>query len=129
MGYVQALVQTYDISIRPKYQAAADVLRLAYWDWASIPTMPGVVEQPTLNITTGSGNQMVTNPFYQYRFQNFPLDPKLFPADPHKAGDWWLARYNVTVRGAAQRGGPSNPGLANSYLLGSELMKNTVSHH
>lgn len=127
VSYAQSLVQTYDVSVRAKYQAAADALRLVYWDWATIPTMPEVVEQPNLTITTGSGPQSVTNPFYQYKFKNFPLDPKLFPNDPNVAGDWWLANYNTTVRGATSIGDASNPDLVNSYLAGSDLMKNTVT--
>lgn len=89
--------------------------------------MPEVIEQPNLKILTGSGLQNVTNPFYQYKFRNFPLDQKLFPNDPNVAGDWWLANYNATVRGATSIGGASNPDLVNSYLAGSDLMKNTVT--
>jgi tyrosinase len=88
--------------------------------------MPDVVELPTLSILTGSGDQTVPNPFYQYKFQTFPLNPAYFPSNPNIAGDAWLANYTTTVRGSTRNGGPSNPSLVNTNLASGQLMKNTA---
>jgi tyrosinase len=123
-SYAQELVASYPPDVRPTYQIAADNLRLAYWDWAAIPQLPAIVEQPTIAITTGNGTQNVTNPFYQYKFQKFPLDPTYFPTS--RVGDSFLAEDPATMRGVTSQGGSSNPDLVNQYLANSNLMRQTV---
>lgn len=90
--------------------------------------MPVIINQPNVTITTGSGVQSVRNPMYRYNFQKFPLDPVYFPTDGSVAGDAWLAKYPYTVRGAPDYlNSPSDPDMANTALLNSNLMSNTVS--
>ncbi|KUJ20310.1 Di-copper centre-containing protein [Mollisia scopiformis] len=111
---IQDIVQTYPASMQPTWQVAADQFRIPYWDWASSPNMPDVVSQPTVQITNSAGrNQTVTNPLYQYSFQNMPMNQTWFPTN---AGDGWLANYPQTMRGVNTKGGPSNPALSNYYL-------------
>ncbi|KAH7330221.1 hypothetical protein BKA65DRAFT_404823 [Rhexocercosporidium sp. MPI-PUGE-AT-0058] len=121
---VQDLVKTYPHLCKPHTRyVAANNFRIPYWDWAAIPTMPVVVNQPNVTITTGLGIQSVRNPMYRYKFQKFPLDPVYFPADNSVAGDAWLARYPYTVRGAPDtQNSPSDPDTANNALLRSNLM-------
>ncbi|KAG4435031.1 hypothetical protein IFR05_009487 [Cadophora sp. M221] len=123
---VQDLVKSYPPALQATYQVAANNFRIPYWDWAAIPTMPIVVNQPNVTITTGAGVQSVRNPMYRYNFQKFPLDPTYFPADSNVAGDAWLARYPYTVRGAPNtQNSPSDPDTANGALLRSNLMSGT----
>ncbi|KAK0115324.1 hypothetical protein ONS96_013783 [Cadophora gregata f. sp. sojae] len=123
---VQDLVKTYPPALQATYQTAANNFRIPYWDWAAIPTMPAVVNQPTITITTGSGVQSVRNPLYRYNFQNFPLDPTYFPSDSGVVGDAWLAKYPYTVRGAPDYlNSPSDPNRANNALLNSNLKGST----
>ncbi|PVH87280.1 Di-copper centre-containing protein [Cadophora sp. DSE1049] len=123
---VQDLVKTYPPALQATYQTAANNFRIPYWDWAAIPTMPAVVNQPTVTITTGSGVQSVRNPLYRYNFQNFPLSPTYFPTDSSVAGDAWLAKYPYTVRGAPDYlNSPSDPNRANNALLNSNLKGST----
>lgn len=110
-----------------KHQAAASTFRIPYWDWASNPSMPDVVNQPKVSIVSPTGPQTIDNPLYQYKFHTFPLNPVDFPTDPNVAGDFWLAKYPYTVRGAATQGGPSNVAAANSALQNSQLMSGAVS--
>jgi tyrosinase len=63
---VQDIAKTYiSTPLAAIYQDAADKFRIPYWDWASIPTMPDVVNQQSIQITTASGVQTVENPLFQ----------------------------------------------------------------
>lgn len=57
-----------------KYQAAADDVRLPYWDWASDDgaNIPAVLTQSSITVTKPSGQAEIDNPLYAYRFQNQP---------------------------------------------------------
>jgi tyrosinase len=86
------------------YQAAADNLRLPYWDWASIPQMPNVVSEPTITITTANGDEEVNNPLFTYQF-NPNRNTTLFPGGG-------LADSPQTVRSAT-----ANTDLGNANLM------------
>ncbi|PBP18673.1 tyrosinase [Diplocarpon rosae] len=122
---IQDIVRTYPASMLSAYQAAANNFRIPYWDWASIPTMPAVVNQPMVQITTPSGLKNVTNPTFRYVFHEFPLNQSYFPSDQSVEGDAWLSQYPYTVRGARSHGDPSDPDLANSVLQSSNLKSST----
>ncbi|KAL2067332.1 hypothetical protein VTL71DRAFT_1757 [Oculimacula yallundae] len=122
----QDLVKTYPPAQQATYQIAANNFRIPYWDWAAIPTMPAVINQQNVTITTGSGVQSVRNPLYRYNFQKFPLNPSYFPSDSRVDGDTWLAKYPYTVRGARdQLNSPSDPISVDNALLSSQLMSGT----
>jgi len=83
-GHAQTLAKTYPAATRATYQAAADNVRLPFWDWAAIPQrFPDVLTWPTVQITTPTGVKNVTNPLYNYKFLSNPEPPEWFPAgDP-----------------------------------------------
>ncbi|OWP06274.1 hypothetical protein B2J93_2512 [Marssonina coronariae] len=122
---VQDIAQTYPAATLSVYQTAADNFRIPYWDWASVPTMPAVVNQPTVQITTPAGVKNVTNPTFRYVFHEFPLNPSYFPSDQTAAGDAWLSKYPYTIRGAQNYGDLSGPGKANAVLQNSNLKSAT----
>lgn len=109
------------------YKVAADNFRIPYWDWASTPQMPDVVNAPKLKITTPSGAQSVDNPLLQYKFQNFPLDVKYFPSSSQQARDWYLAAYSRTVRNPDSDGSNSDFVHANKVLESDNLKFQVVS--
>lgn len=126
--HIQAVVKTYDASEQATYQAKADALRLVYWDWAAVTAMPPIVLQPTITIITGTGYENVTNPFYSYKFQQFPFNTSLFPSSDF---DGVLASYNETVRGLRSPGDGNDYDLSNSWLAspGFDITNRTVGAH
>jgi len=99
---------------------------MPYWDWASVPTIPDIVNEPTIIITTSAGVQSVSNPLWTYNFHPFPLDPNLFPYS-----DGPLANYSHTVRQPDSSGGDSDPVAANAALTNpypSYIPAAAVSH-
>ncbi|PQE12584.1 hypothetical protein CJF30_00002479 [Rutstroemia sp. NJR-2017a BBW] len=118
-SHAQDIAKTYPFTMYPTYQAAADQLRIPYWDWADDAEMPSVVSAQTVKITTPSGVKTIKNPLYQYNFQRFPLDPNYFPTgDPY---DGELATYNYTVRFPDYVGDGDDIDAANSYLTSAGL--------
>lgn len=94
---------------------------MPYWDWASTPTMPDIINRGTVQVTTPTGVKSVSNPLLQYNFQNFPFDPALFPSNSIYAND------PHTVRSPNTASSESNPTAANNELANSNLMGRTVS--
>jgi hypothetical protein len=121
--HAQTIAQQYEGGFKSTYLAAADNLRIPYWDWASVSSIPDIVNKPTVQINTPSGVQTVSNPLYQYKFQNFPLNPSWFP--PNQDGD--LNTYPETVRSPDYPGGPSDFSNANYSLSIDNLKSRTVS--
>jgi tyrosinase len=73
---------------RQKYAKAASTFRVPYWDWAIAPpagkpTLPLVLTQSTISVTTPSGQQTISNPLYNYNFA--PLDSANFYYAPWNA--------------------------------------------
>jgi tyrosinase len=83
--------------------------------------MPEVTNQPTVLVTTSTGQANISNPLLLYKFQNYPLNQSLFPEYP---GDGILNTYQTTMR--TPDNGTSNPDSANNNLGGSGLKANTV---
>lgn len=124
-SHCQNIAAGYPEDLRATYQEAADSFRFPYWDWASDNQMPEIVTQLTVTIVTPSGVQIVDNPLYTYKFQNFPLDPTYFPTTG--ASDGYLANYTQTERGVQNSGGPGDTAFADSALATQDFMKMTVS--
>lgn len=118
-GHVQNISKTYNST---RYQRAADNFRVPYWDWSSEPTMPPVLNQEMVLITTPQGHANVSNPLLLYRFQQFPLNETWFPAE--YPGDGILNTYPTTLR--TPDNGTSSPDSVNNNLGGSNLKANTV---
>ncbi|APA06690.1 hypothetical protein sscle_02g014600 [Sclerotinia sclerotiorum 1980 UF-70] len=118
-SYAQKIAKTYISTLYPSYQAAADNLRIPYWDWGSTPNMPSVVNVATVSIVTPSGaTTYVNNPLFRYNFQNKPLNQQQFPPGD---SDGMLAQYNWTVRNPDYLGGQSDFNAANTNLQNAGL--------
>ena len=66
------IANTYPTSLRSRYQAAAQNLRIPYWDWASNSSMPDLVNQPMISVNTPSGILNINNPLLMYSFHPQP---------------------------------------------------------
>ncbi len=78
----QQIAASYPDAQKARYQAAAQILRVPYWDWAThaTSTMPDVVSQPVITINTPKGSQSIVNPLYNYTFHPLPSAPD-FPSN------------------------------------------------
>ncbi|KAK4219908.1 Di-copper centre-containing protein [Rhypophila decipiens] len=54
----------------PAYKAAAQTLRLPFWDWATDPTVPSFTGDANITVNGPTGPTTIRNPLYSYRFQN-----------------------------------------------------------
>jgi tyrosinase len=62
-----------DPQVGQALEAAAQVWRLPYWDWALFPAVPTEIASPTVNIISAQGTLVsVRNPLHHYGFQNMP---------------------------------------------------------
>ena len=74
----KTIASQFPAATKAKYQAAADKLRLPFWDWAKAlsadePMMPPIVSTPNVQVTFPNGTvKQIGNPLYQYNFH--PLD-------------------------------------------------------
>lgn len=64
----QSIALLYPEDVRPLYVEAAWWFRIPYWDWASHPALPDVVQTSSIAINTPSGRAWVENPLYDYNF-------------------------------------------------------------
>ncbi|KAK0749656.1 hypothetical protein B0T18DRAFT_323937 [Schizothecium vesticola] len=80
----QRIAAGYSGSAAATYQAAAQTLRLPYWDWASDPgaQMPPVAIQETVQVNAASGPVTMHNPLYSYQFKTFPFTDPDFQDQP-----------------------------------------------
>ncbi|RDL42060.1 uncharacterized protein BP5553_02039 [Venustampulla echinocandica] len=120
-GYAQDIAKQYPASVSSVYQDAADNLRMPYWDWASTPEMPDIINHATIQIDTPTGTQSVSNPLLQYTFQKFPFDPSYFPSNTVFANDRYTKRSPDTATSE------SNPATANYWLANNKIMERTWS--
>jgi tyrosinase len=85
-NYAQTIANSYPEEQRPTYIAAAETLRVPFWDWALDPKLPECMTSPVISINTPTGSQSITNPLYSYLFS--PSPAKGFPAnDPVSIAD------------------------------------------
>ena len=67
----RAIAQQFTGADAARYQAAAEEVRLPYWDWASSSTqshVPSSVQQASISVNKPSGQETITNPLYTYHF-------------------------------------------------------------
>lgn len=62
-------------SQRDAMMAAAQTMRIPYWDWAANPqagahVMPTVMSSPQVTINGPNGQETISNPLYSFKFQN-----------------------------------------------------------
>ena len=92
---------------------------MPYWDWASSPAIPNIVNTPSITITTPSGPRTVNNPLYRYTLPT--LDPTYFPRN---APDGFLARDKTTIRDSN-----ANAALARAGLTGATVRISDCTLH
>jgi hypothetical protein len=93
-NYAQTIAESYPEAQRTTYIAAAEILRVPYWDWALDPKLPECMTAPMISINTPTGLQSITNPLYSYLFS--PSSAKGFPAgDPVSISNSWI--YGLIV--------------------------------
>jgi len=74
----RTIANKFPAATKSKYQAAADRIRLPFWDWAKAlsadePMMPSIVSTEKVQVTFPNGTaSQIGNPLYQYNFH--PLD-------------------------------------------------------
>ncbi|KAL9102921.1 MAG: hypothetical protein Q9163_001981 [Psora crenata] len=105
----QQIAATYPNMSRSQYQAAAQTLRIPYWDWAVNATMPSLLNQPMVSINTPSGVKDTRNPLLTYAFHPQPSTSDFPPSDGA------ISKYPNTVR-YPDDAGQSQPELANRQL-------------
>ncbi|KAI9827269.1 MAG: hypothetical protein M1832_005407 [Thelocarpon impressellum] len=107
--HAQEIALDYPEDQRQRYQAAAETLRIPYWDWATEVTVPPLLNAPNISITTPAGLQTIANPLYSYTFHPIP-DATDFP--PNGLG----ANFPSTVR-YPDRQGKTQPDVVDQQLL------------
>ncbi|KAF7938112.1 hypothetical protein BELL_0027g00260 [Botrytis elliptica] len=119
-SYAQTIAKSYISTLYPAYQAAADNLRIPFWDWGASPSMPSITNVATISIVLPSGaTAYVNNPLFRYNFQNKPLNQQQFPPGD---SDGYMAQYNWTVRNPDNLGnGQSDFNAANTNLQNAGL--------
>ncbi|CAJ2505321.1 Uu.00g127150.m01.CDS01 [Anthostomella pinea] len=76
---VQRIASEYTDDAAPAYLAAAQILRLPYWDWATDPTLPSSSTLENITVNGPKGPLELHNPLYNYRWQTYPLNQSQFP--------------------------------------------------
>ncbi|POS71536.1 hypothetical protein DHEL01_v210068, partial [Diaporthe helianthi] len=55
------------------YRAAAESLRVAYWDWAANASIPEIITHERTKVNGPTGPMTVRNPLHSYWFQTYPF--------------------------------------------------------
>lgn len=115
---MQTVVQSFPAGKqRQKYAKAASTFRIPYWDWAANPpkgdtTLPGILTQATVSVTSPSGQQTIANPLLQYNFN--PLDSANFYYAPWNAWQSTLRYPTSEDSGATSQQGSATAALTNN---------------
>jgi Common central domain of tyrosinase len=67
----RSIAQQFQGDDAARYQAAAEEVRLPYWDWASTSTqsrIPASVKQSSISVNAPTGQATIPNPLFSYRF-------------------------------------------------------------
>lgn len=73
MSHAIQISQRYTGDQAPAYRAAAESLRVAYWDWAANSTLPEIITHEWVDVNGPTGPATVKNPLHSYWFQNYPF--------------------------------------------------------
>ncbi|KAF7505863.1 hypothetical protein GJ744_012485 [Endocarpon pusillum] len=69
----RSIAEEFQGSDAGRWQAAAEEVRIPYWDWSSTTTqsrIPAVVKQASISVTAPSGQATIANPLFSYKFQS-----------------------------------------------------------
>lgn len=72
-AHAKLIASTYPSDKRSTYVAAAQNLRIPYWDWAVNPSLPSAATSSQITINSPSGSKTIRNPLYSYKFQKYPF--------------------------------------------------------
>lgn len=67
----RSIAQQFQGDDAERYQAAAEDVRLPYWDWSSTMTqsrIPASVKQSSISVNTPTGQANIANPLFSYQF-------------------------------------------------------------
>ena len=74
VSVAKQIANKYPAAQRQKMRAAANKLRLPYWDWAARPasgdTLPAAITDPSVTVNTPNGNRRLANPLHHHRYRN-----------------------------------------------------------
>ncbi|EMR63028.1 putative tyrosinase 2 protein [Eutypa lata UCREL1] len=76
---VQQLAKEYTGEDASKYDAAAQLFRVPYWDWGTDARVPPSCTRQNITVNGPDGRITMHNPLYSYRWLEHPLDPNQFP--------------------------------------------------
>ncbi|KAF2152857.1 Di-copper centre-containing protein [Myriangium duriaei CBS 260.36] len=99
----QTIAQQYPAAVRNNYIAAANTLRVPYWDWSMTAEIPAIVNTPTVQVNTPTGQKTIANPLYTYKF------------GPSTLSQLPQGSLSTTVRRPDNRGN-SQPALVNKQF-------------
>ncbi|GAM89119.1 hypothetical protein ANO11243_071540 [Dothideomycetidae sp. 11243] len=75
----QYIATLYPASQQDTYVAAAETLRIPFWDWTMQVGFPQIVNTTTLTINTPTGQQTIANPLYSYTIPDTSGMPNITP--------------------------------------------------
>lgn len=118
-SHVQNVVNSFPASTRGRWANAAATLRMPYWDWAMAPpsgqsSVPTLIRDQTVTVTTPSGQQTIKNPLYSYTFNPVSNDLGGFPYNT------WKTTLRRPVDGSANT-------RSNNNMFASIMDQNRVS--
>lgn len=102
--HATTIAQQYPVEQRDEYLAAAEFLRIPYWDWAQTFRLPDVVTNPYLDVKTPAGLQTIDNPLLLYRFPVNMQAAGYFPNFGQFSTLPFTARHYTQPTGSDQEG-------------------------
>ena len=120
-SHAKVIAATYPSDKKSTYLAAADSLRIPYWDWAVSSSIPSVMTASQVTINSPTGSKTIRNPLYSYRFQKYPFTYSGFTGS--------IASYSQTLRcpSSTSSSASSRFSVCNSNLQrDASYLKNSV---
>lgn len=85
----RSIAQQFQGADAARYRAAADEVRIPYWDWSSTSTqsrIPAAVKQDSISVNAPTGQTTIANPLFSYEFispqpASSGLGPQTFRSD------------------------------------------------
>lgn len=73
VSHAVRIADQYHSSQAPAYKAAAQTLRLPYWDWGLQAKLPTAATLVNITVNAPEGSRTLRNPLYSYRFQRLSV--------------------------------------------------------
>jgi hypothetical protein len=115
----QEIASRYPPNEVSRYQAAAEVLRIPYWDWATDPNMPSVIAGSSVQIRTwpNATQEQVINPLFDY---DYPLAVEQGQYGSYDGGDRTRRCSAFQANGALSGSGLTSQVVRGHLLSASE---------